>query len=55
VLGSHNGVSAGEGLEHCLVGFIADALSLDREVEEGLGAEPGDNHRTSAKHSSTPS
>jgi len=48
VLGSHDGVSTADRLEHCLVGFIPDALALDREVEESLGAEPGDNHGTSA-------
>jgi hypothetical protein len=55
VLGSHDGMSAGDGLEDCLVGFVADALALDREMEEGLGAEIslvpefGDNHRASAR------
>ena len=54
VLGSHHGMSAGDRLEHCLVGFVADAFALDREVEEGLAAqiclvpELGDDHRTSA-------
>jgi hypothetical protein len=53
VLGSHCGMSAGDGLGDCLVGFVADALALDREVEEGLGAEISlvpelrDNHGTS--------
>jgi len=41
-------------LNHCLVEFVADALALDREVEEGLAAEIclvpefGDDRRTSA-------
>jgi len=54
VLGSHDGVSAGDRLEHRLVGFVPDALALDRQVEEGLAAEIclvpelGDDHRTSA-------
>jgi len=54
VLGSHDGVSAGDRLGHCLVGFIPDALALDRQVGEGLAAEIclvpelGDDHRTSA-------
>jgi len=54
VLGSHDGVSAGDRLEHCLVGFVTDALALDREVEEGLAAEIclvpelGNDHTTSA-------
>ena len=55
MLGSHDGVSAGDRLEHCLVRFVADALALDREVQEGLGAEVclvpelGDNHRGSTR------
>jgi len=54
VLGSHHGVLAGDRLEHCLVGFVADALALDREMEEGLAAdvnlvpELGDDHGMSA-------
>jgi len=53
VFGSHDGVSAGDRLEHCLVGFIPDALALDRQVE-GLATEIclvpelGDDHGTSA-------
>jgi len=35
---SHDGTSAGDRLEHCLVGFVADVLALDREAE-GPGAE----------------
>ena len=53
VLGSHGKVSAGDGLEHCHIRFVADALALDREVKEGLGAgvclvpEFGDKRRAS--------
>ena len=32
-------MSAGDRFERCLVGFVADALVLDHETEEGLGAE----------------
>ena len=30
---------AEDGLEHRLVGFVADALALDGEVEKSLGVE----------------
>jgi hypothetical protein len=52
VLPAHDGVSTRGGLEHRLVGFVADALVLNGEVEESLGAEVclvlefGDNHST---------
>ena len=34
-------MSARGGLEHDLVGFVTDALALDHEVEEDLGATTG--------------
>jgi len=54
VLGFYDGASTGDGLEHCLVGFVADVLALNCEVEKCLGAELslvpelGDKHRTPA-------
>ena len=51
----HDWVFDGDGLERRLVGFVADALTLNGEVEEGLGAEVslvsefGDNHGTTAR------
>ena len=50
MLGTHDGVPARDLLEHRPVGFVADALLLDREAEEGfgaqvnLGSELGNNH-----------
>ena len=54
VLGAHDRVSARDGLEHRLVRLVADTFTLNREMEEGLGAEIslvselGNHHRTSA-------
>jgi len=39
VMSSHDRVPVRDGFEDRLVGFVTDALALDREVEEGLGAE----------------
>jgi len=39
VMSSHDRVPVRNGLEDRLVGFVTDALALNREVEEGLGAE----------------
>jgi len=53
VMSSHDRMPVRDGLEDCLVGLVADALALDREVEEGLGAEVrlvprlGDHHGSS--------
>ena len=47
-------MSAGDRLGYYLVGFVAGALVLDREMEEDLDAEVsldselGDDHRMSA-------
>jgi len=41
VTSSHDRTPVRDGLEDLLVGFVTDALALDREVEEGLGAEVG--------------
>ena len=39
MLGAHGGVPARDGREHRPVGFVADALLLGREVQEGLGGK----------------
>ena len=35
----HDWMTARDGLEHSLVGLVTNALALDCEMEEGLGAE----------------
>jgi len=55
VMSSHDRMPVRDGLEDCLVGLMTDALSLDRKVEEGLGAEVrfvpqlGDHHGSSGR------
>ena len=39
VFRAHVGMSAGDGLEHGLVGLVTGARGLNGEVEKGLGAE----------------
>ena len=40
-LGSYDRVVVRNSFEHGVVGFVADALALDGEVEKGLGAKVG--------------
>ena len=40
--GPHDWMSTRDGPEYGLVGFIANTLALDGEMEEGLGTEVGD-------------
>jgi len=54
-MSSHYRMPVRDGLGDCLVGFVTDALALDREVEEGLGGEVrlvpelGDHHGSSGR------
>jgi len=54
-MSSHDRVPVRNGLEDRLVGLMTDALGLNREVEERLGAEVrlvpqlGDHHRSTRR------